>query len=130
MAKNTIKNNNDEPINESRLVYEVMQKLGKYGAVYRTNSGAFRLPNGKYFRALPEGFSDVMFIRPDGVTCFIECKYGRGKATDKQTAFLAKMQGLNCRAGVAYTVADAMIICGIQEADNVLCDSGNKIEKA
>jgi len=98
---------------ESRLVYEIMRFLGQFGAVFRCNSGAVRLPNGKYFRALPEGFSDILFIRPDGVVCFIECKIKSNKPTDKQTAFIEKMRGLSCRAGVAYSVADAAAICGV-----------------
>ena len=47
-------------MNESRLVYDVMQALGKHGAVYRCNAGAIRLPNGKTFRGMPKGFSDIM----------------------------------------------------------------------
>ena len=100
-------------MNESRLLYEIMRELGKYGAIYRCNSGSVKLPSGKYFRAMPEGFADLMFIRPDGRVCFIECKAGRGKPSDKQAAFLEKMQGLNCPAGIAYSVADAMTICGM-----------------
>jgi len=97
--------------NESRLVYEVMQALGKHGAVFRTNAGSIRLPNGKYFRALPEGFADVLFVRPDGVACFVECKTHKSKPTEKQTAFLTKMRRLNCRSGVAHSVSDALAIC-------------------
>jgi len=104
----------DEKLTESRLLYAVMQELGKHGAVFRTNSGAVRLPSGKYFRALPEGFADLMFIRQDGGVCFIECKIGRGKPTDKQIAFIEKMRRMNCRAGIAYSVQDAMIICGLE----------------
>jgi hypothetical protein len=100
-------------MNESHLLYEVMVELGKHGAVYRTNSGAVRLPNGKYFRALPEGFADIMFIRSDGTACFIECKVKPNKPTDKQTAFIEKMQTLNCPAGIAYSVVDAVRIFGI-----------------
>ena len=100
-------------ITESRLLHEIMTELGKHGAVYRTNSGSIRLPSGKYFRALPEGFADIMFIRPDGLTCFVECKVGRNKPTDKQLAFIEKMRGMNCRAGVAYSTSEAMLICGI-----------------
>ena len=103
----------DALINESQLLYQTMQELGKHGAVYRTNSGAVRLANGKYFRAMPEGFSDVMFIRPDGVVCFVELKTGRNKLSDKQQAFIEKMQSMNCRAGVAYSVQEALGICGL-----------------
>ena len=98
---------------ESLLVYDIMQFLGWHGAVYRTNAGAVKLANGKYFRAMPEGFSDVMFIRKDGVACFGECKVKPNKPTAKQLEFIEKMQGMHCRAGVAYSVEDALEICGI-----------------
>lgn len=100
---------------ESRLLYEVMQELGKHGAVYRCNSGSVKLPSGKYFRAMPEGFADVLFIRADGVACFVETKVKPNKPTAKQTAFIEKMRGLNCRAGIAYSVGEAMLICGVGE---------------
>ena len=102
-------------MSESQLLYETLQELGKHGAAYRTNSGSVRLASGKYFRAMPEGFSDVMFIRPDGVVCFVELKTGRNKLSDKQQAFIEKMRGMNCRAGVAYSVQEAMEICGIDD---------------
>jgi hypothetical protein len=96
---------------ESQLVYAVMQELGKHGAVYRCNSGSVALPNGKRFNGMPKGFSDIMLIRADGVACFIECKTDKGRLTDEQARFIARMQGLNARAGVARSVDEAMNIC-------------------
>jgi hypothetical protein len=96
---------------ESQLVYAVMQELGKHGAVYRCNSGSVALPNGKRFNGMPKGFADVMLIRADGVACFIECKTDKGRLTDEQARFIARMQGLNARAGVARSVDEAMSIC-------------------
>ena len=100
-------------MNESRLVFEIMQELGKHGAVYRCNSGSVKLPSGKYFHAMPKGFSDILFIRNDGVACFVECKTVSGKLSPQQERFIDKMKGLNCRAGVARTIAEAFSICGI-----------------
>ena len=99
--------------NESRLLYEVMQAIGKHGAVYRTNSGSVRLANGKMFRGLPKGFADCMLILPGGQVCFVECKVKPNKPTPEQLAFIDKMQRLGCRAGVAYSVDDALEICGV-----------------
>jgi hypothetical protein len=104
---------NGVKINESRLLYEIMQELGKHGAVYRCNSGSVKLPNGKSFRGMPQGFADVMLIRSDGIACFVEVKVEPNKPTDKQVAFIDKVRGLNCPAGIAYSVADALNICGI-----------------
>ena len=96
------------------LVNRIMRELGKVGAVYRTNAGSFRLPNGKYFRALPEGFADILFIRRDGVACFIEAKVRPNKPSAKQLEFIERMRRHNCYAGVAYTVDDALVICQIE----------------
>lgn len=101
--------------NESRLVYEIMQTLGKHGAVFRTNAGNIRLPNGKSFRGMPKGFSDILFIGADGVACFVECKVGKNKASPEQKTFIDKMTAHNCRAGVAYSVDEAVHICKIKK---------------
>ena len=100
-------------MNESRLLFEVMRELGKHGAVYRCNSGSVKLPNGKRFNGMPEGFSDVMLIRNDGRACFVETKIKPNKPTEKQLAFIQKMKKLGCLAGVAYSVDEAMQICGV-----------------
>jgi hypothetical protein len=100
-------------MSESRLLYEVMQELGKHGAVYRCNSGSVKLPNGKRFNGMPKGFSDVMFIRSDGVACFVECKADKGKLSEEQERFIERMHELNARAGVARSVDEAMSICGL-----------------
>jgi len=74
-------------MNESSLVYEIMREVGKYGAVFRCNSGSVKLPNGKRFAGMPKGFADVLFIRPDGAACFIECKTDSGKLSPEQVKF-------------------------------------------
>jgi len=100
-------------MSESQLVYEIMQALGKHGAVYRCNSGSVNLPNGKRFNGMPKGFADIMLIRADGIACFVECKTADGKLSDDQERFIQRMQKLNAIAGVARSVAEAMEICGI-----------------
>jgi len=100
-------------MNESQLVHDIMHELGKQGAVYRCNSGSIPLPNGKRFNGMPKGFSDILFVRSDGIACFIECKADKGKLSEEQERFIQRMQSLNARAGVARSVAEAMEICGI-----------------
>jgi hypothetical protein len=102
-------------MSESRLLYEIMRELGKYGAVYRCNSGTVKLPNGKRFNGMPKGFSDVLFIRPDGGACFIETKTDNGKLSSEQERFMQRMQSLNARAGIARSVNEAMQICQIEQ---------------
>ena len=100
-------------MNESQLVYSIMQELGRHGAVYRCNSGSIRLPNGKRFSAMPQGFADVMLIKTNGQTCFVEVKLPGNKPTEAQLRFLQKMRDHHCRADVAYSVEQALQICGI-----------------
>ena len=98
---------------ESRLLFEIMQELGKHGAVYRCNSGQVKMANGKYFRALPKGFADILFIRADGKACFVETKTDKGKLLPEQTKFPERMKKLNCIAGVARSVHEALELCGL-----------------
>ena len=100
-------------MNESKLINDIMKELGKHGAVFRCNSGSVRLPNGRRFAAMPKGFSDIVFIRPDGIACFIECKTDTGRLSDEQERFISRMQELNARAGVARSVGEAVEICGM-----------------
>lgn len=100
-------------MSESKLVYEIMQEIGKYGAVYRTNSGSVPLPNGKRFKGLPKGFADIMVILPGGRAAFIECKADKNKTSPEQERFITKMRELGALAGTARSVAEAAQICGI-----------------
>jgi hypothetical protein len=98
-------------MNESRLVFDIMRELGKHGAVYRCNSGSVKLPNGKRFNGMPKGFADVMLIRSGGVVCFVECKTDKGRLSDEQERFIARMQALGAKAGTARSVEEAMTVC-------------------
>jgi len=91
-----------------------MRELGKYGAVFRTNSGQFYSKSGHRISGLPKGFSDLLFIRRDGMACFIEVKAGDNKLSPEQEIFIARMRSLGAKAGVARSVEDALSICGIQ----------------
>lgn len=100
-------------MSESKLVYDCMQFLGQYGAVYRCNSGSVQLPNGRRFNAMPKGFSDIMLILPGGRAAFVECKADKGKTSPEQEQFITKMRELGALAGTARSVTEAAQICGI-----------------
>ena len=104
-------------MSESRLIFETMQELGRFGAIFRTNAGRFYTKSGQPVSGLPKGFSDLLFVGKDGVCCFIELKVDGNKASPEQAAFIERMQSLNARAGIAYSVADALQICGIAADD-------------
>ena len=100
--------------NESRLVYQIMQTLGRHGAVYRCNAGAVKLGGGRWFRAMPKGFADVMLVLPGGRVAFVECKADKGRLSDEQERFLERMRSLGALACVATSVAEAMEICQLE----------------
>ena len=100
---------------ESRLLYQIMQEVGKHGAVFRCNSGSVKLPNGKRFNAMPKGFTDIMAIFDGGRVAFLEVKTDKGKPSPEQAQFIAKMQGLGAMAGIARSVDEALAICNIGE---------------
>ena len=102
---------------ESRLVYEIMQTLGRYGAIFRTNAGNIRLANGRTFHGLPKGFSDLLFIRPDGKAAFLECKVGKNPLSSEQEKFLQRMHDHNCIAGVVRSTEEALELCQVIPAD-------------
>ena len=110
-----------QDMTENRLLYEIMQEIGKHGAVYRCNAGQYYSKSGQRVSGLPKGFSDILFIGGGGVACFIEAKVRPNKPTPEQVAFIEKMQSLGCRAGVAYSVADALEICGVGCPGNRSC---------
>ena len=110
--------NGGDEVSESMLVCAIMRELGKHGAVYRTNAGQFYTKRGQRVSGLPKGFSDVTLVLPGGAVCFIEAKVKPNKPTPEQLAFIGKMRRLGCRAGVAYTVDEAVEICGLPARDN------------
>ena len=101
-------------MNESQLVYQIMQELGRHGAIFRCNAGRFYTKSGQAVSGLPKGFSDVLFVGSDGIACFIEVKAQGNKASPEQAQFIERMKSLGARAGVAYSVTDAVEICAIQ----------------
>jgi len=104
-------------MSESRLIYEVMQELGKHGAVFRTNAGTFYTRTGQRVSGMPKGFSDILYINTAGKACFVECKLEGNKASPEQLKFIEKMQRTGCKAGIAYSVNDALKICEIKESE-------------
>ena len=104
-------------LSESQLLNKVMRELGKHGEVFRTHSGRFFTKSGQPIKSLVKGFSDCMLILPGGQVCFIETKVKPNKPSPEQTTFIRKMKDLGCRAGVAFSVDEALQICEIDKGD-------------
>lgn len=80
-------------------------------AVFRANVGKVKTADGRWFdTGLPKGFTDLFAVK-DGKAYFIECKTSGGRVRSKQREFIDVMrERFGCRAGVAYSVEDAVKI--------------------
>ena len=85
-----------------------LSKLGY--TVFRANVGKFLLKDGRWFDVgLPEGFSDLMAIK-DGKVYFLEVKASKGRASKAQVNFIEQMKIKGCKAGIVYSVEEAIKI--------------------
>ncbi len=66
--------------------------------------------NPRKIQLMPEGFSDLLCFGPNATAVFIEVKDDTGKTREAQDRFLAAMQRLGFKAGVARSVEDAIKI--------------------
>jgi len=104
--------------NESHLVYLIVKALESHGAVFRCQCGQFYTRSGQAVNGLPKGFSDLMCVLPGGKICFIEAKMPYGRVSPEQKAFIERMKSLGAAAGIAYSVQDALQICGLYNEYN------------
>jgi VRR-NUC domain len=99
--------------------------LGTSVTLWRNNTGAYKDESGRLVRyGLCTGSSDLIGFVPVKITpemvghtipvfTAIEVKHGRGKPTPEQTNFISHIQRSGGYAGVAYSVEDALRICGL-----------------
>ena len=79
----------------------------------RTNVGKVKMHDGRFFDSgLPKGHSDLEVHGSNGDTYFIEVKVKPNKPTSEQLNFLKVMESRGFKTGVAYSVEDALAICG------------------
>lgn len=91
---------------------EVRLWCGKNGYLaFHCNVGIFYTPDGrKCSTGLPEGFSDLLVLDTGGNACFVETKVHPRNPTREQTEFLENMKSRGFRAGVAYSLEEAIAI--------------------
>jgi Holliday junction resolvase len=87
-------------------------KLTELGyTVFRANVGKVKLADGRWFdTGLPQGFSDLFAVK-NGHIYFIEVKVKPKKPSAEQLNFIDRMIQQGCRAGVAYSVDEAVMLC-------------------
>lgn len=117
---------------ESALYGEIMQAFSRGSTrIFRQHSGLFWtgqvlshtgnklvLLNPRAIKVGTPGIADLggatsVIITPDmlgqrvAIDVQIEVKFGRGRATAEQTAYIATMSTLGARAGIAHSVEEA-----------------------
>lgn len=97
---------------ETDLMNRIRLELSKRKfVVFRANVGKFKMADGRFFdTGLPKGFSDLFAIK-DGKIYFVEVKITPNKPSLVQLNFIEQMQKHGCKAGVAYSVEEAIEIC-------------------
>lgn len=95
---------------EHEIQNEIRAALAADCMIFRANVGRMKTPDGRYFSTgLPVGFPDLFgFRKSDGRAVFIEVKTKRGRASEKQKQFLAKMREYGAIAGIARSEEEAI----------------------
>lgn len=95
---------------ETDIQNSIRAALSEYGIVLRLNVGVFTTEDGRRISTgLPKGTSDLLFIGQKYIA-FIEVKTATGRPTKDQLNFIAAIQKLGHRAGIARSVEDAIKI--------------------
>jgi hypothetical protein len=91
-------------------VIKVLRLHPEVSWVARMNSGAYRMPDGRYVRFGFPGCPDILGQMCDGRLLAIEVKSSKGRLTDEQEFMLAKVRANNGVSGVARSIAEAVAI--------------------
>lgn len=103
---------------EHKLMDEIRCELSKHGAkVFRGNVGRLFTADGRTVSTgLPVGFPDLFGTLPGGRSFYIECKVKPNKPTKQQVNFVEILGRVGAATGVAYSVEEALEICGITQS--------------
>jgi hypothetical protein len=91
-------------------VLKVLRIHPKVAWAARMNSGAYKMPDGRYVRFGFPGCPDVLGQMRDGRIVMIEVKAAKGRTTDEQDAVLETVRANNGVCGVARSIEDALAI--------------------
>lgn len=99
-------------MSEIQIQNEIRAALSEHGIVIRQNTGNFTTADGRHVKCGVTGLSDLLFVGNDGRCAFIEVKKPGGRIRPEQTNFINRVRELGHRAGIAYSVDDALEIIG------------------
>ena len=91
---------------EQYLSNQCRLHAGKNNAMcFHINVGNFKLKDGSFFRTgVPNGWSDLITILPNGIIFFCETKIAPRRPTKEQIEFINLIRKQKIVAGVAYTL--------------------------
>ena len=97
---------------EANIQALILMALSEAGClVWRQDTGAYKAPDGRLIRyGLCKGSSDVIGLAKDGRFLAVEVKTTTGRVRPEQVAFIDAVRRAGGRAGVARSVADALMI--------------------
>lgn len=97
---------------EAAIVNECLLALSAAGMLaWRNNTGMLPDRNGRPVRyGLHVGSSDIIAVAPGGIFVAIECKTDTGRTTEAQDRFIAAVNKIGGRAGVARSADEAVKI--------------------
>lgn len=93
------------------IIQLALSELGFMSFHFNPGEGLTR--DGRQFKTgVPKGWSDLIAFKK-GKTYFIEVKIRPNKPTLEQLNFISRMREEGYRAGIAYNIEDALVICGL-----------------
>ena len=98
---------------ETQIQDQIREVLGKYGKVFRMNTGVFKTADGRFIRCGTKGMSDLLFVG-QGRIAWLECKTDNGKISGEQEKFIKEMLLLGHPAGIVRSVEDAINLINIK----------------
>lgn len=100
-------------MSEIQIQNEIRIALSQHGIVIRQNTGNFTTEDGRHVKCGVTGLSDLLFVGNDGRCAFIEVKKPGGRIRQEQENFIRCVREKGHRAGIAYSVEDALKIIGV-----------------
>lgn len=101
------------PQTENEIQREILDALDKLPGMWcRMNTGLIKGKNG-FLRFGIKGGADIWGITQEGRTVFIEVKTPKGKLSEDQEQFKARVESIHCKYIVARSVEDALVSLGV-----------------
>ncbi len=99
---------------ETLLQKQIRLALSNYGICIRLNTGFFLTADNRTVKCGIPGMPDLLWLGPAGKTVWLECKVDKGKLSEKQERFIARIKDMGHNVGVVRSVDEAMKLIGVK----------------